>query len=41
MTKEKQMVEDSLERDFLQKVLQESLKDQLDILDAIIQADKD
>ena len=41
MTKEKQMVEDSLERDFLQKVLQESLKDQLDILDAIIQADED
>jgi hAT family C-terminal dimerisation region len=41
MTKEKQMVEDSPEVDLLQKVLQESSKDQLDSLDTIIQADED
>src|SRR5713226_1434299 len=40
-TKEKQMVEDSPEGDFLQKVLQEISKDQLDILDTIIQVDED
>ncbi len=41
MTEEKQLVEDSPEGDLLQKVLQESSKDQLDILDTIIQADED